>query len=395
MKRLAFIFIAGGLCAAACSSRSSSPNEPTESTSPSSASDGVAPSLTTPSTPISVATSRNILTQHNDSQRTGAMLNETVLNTNNVSSTTFGLLRTLPVQGWVYAQPLYVEDLMIGGKAHKVIFIATAHNSVYAFDADNATDTTPLWEVNLGPSFPMSDFPGLTNLGPEEGIIATPVIELASQSMWLTAAFKEPATSTSAAVYKHQLFRLNILTGKTMAPSPILITASAPGTGFETVDGMVGFSEPTMLQRSSLLLANGQIYLGFAGAGVTAAYHGWFLSYDANTLVQTGAFTTSPNSSSSGIWQGGQGPAVDSNGYVYVCSADGNNSDATIERVESLIKFKHSAAGMQRVDYFTPANWKQFDIDDLDFGSTGVVLVPGMNMTVSGDKSGNLYFANT
>src|ERR1700694_3956340 len=93
-------------------------------------------------------------TKHNDNARTGAYLNETTLNTANVNSAQFGKLFARPVDGQIYAQPLYVPGLALSDHARNVVFVATMHDSVYALDADDPAASTPLWQESLGIAAP-------------------------------------------------------------------------------------------------------------------------------------------------------------------------------------------------------------------------------------------------
>src|SRR5579875_3342397 len=92
----------------------------------------------------------NVLTQHNDLKRTGWNMHETTLNQSNVNATTFGKLYSLPVDEQVYAQPLVVSNINVGGKTRNVLYVATTNSSVYAFDADDPSGT-PLWQINATP----------------------------------------------------------------------------------------------------------------------------------------------------------------------------------------------------------------------------------------------------
>src|SRR5271165_3363819 len=99
----------------------------------------------------------SVTTQHYDIARTGANTNETILTPTNVNTTSFGKLFSQPVDGWVYAQPLYMPGITLGagsaqpGTTHNIVFIETEHDSVYAFDADNnaGANGNALWHVSL------------------------------------------------------------------------------------------------------------------------------------------------------------------------------------------------------------------------------------------------------
>lgn len=336
-----------------------------------------------------------VLTQHNDPKRTGANLLEKALNVQTVASSRFQRLDTFPVDGDVYAQPLYMTQASVNGGQHNVLIVATAHNSVYAFDADAGGSAAPLWQSNAGRPIPISDFPGETNFQTEIGITGTPVIDPTSKSIYFVAARKLLDSGDANAMYGHYLHRLRLADGTEMPGSPVAVEAQAPGTGFGANNNVVRLVHQTNLQRTGLLLANGQVYFGLSAHGITTAYHGWLLAYDAETLTPSGTFVSSPNSAASGVWQGGQGPAVDDAGFVYATTSNSSGGDATQERIESLVKFQQQGSSMQVVDYFTPSNWATLDALDQDFGSTGVVLVPGRALSVNGDKAGNLYFAKT
>src|SRR5436190_1350467 len=212
----------------------------------------------------------NVLTYHNNARRTGENTNETVLTLTNVNQTSFGKLFTFSVDGHVYAQPLHVSGINIPGQGtHNIVFVATQHNSVYAFDADSNAGVSGglLWHLNLGPSAatPSPDFG--TRYGsfgailPEVGITGTPVIDASSGTLYVDALTHEGAS------YFHKLHALNITNGTEQPFSPVIVSASIPGTGVGSTNGLLKFEMKQQLQRSALTLAGGIVYVAYAGYG--------------------------------------------------------------------------------------------------------------------------------
>ena len=343
----------------------------------------------------------NILTQHNDDNRTGANLNETVLNPSNVNVNTFGKLFTYSVSGDVFAQPLYVSSLNIAGGTHNVVYVCTMNDRVYAFDADS---NTQLWTVNLAVSpetpVPISGIVGSNtlNIHNNVGIESTPVIDLGTNTMYLVAR------TINGSTYFQRLHALDILTGAEKFGGPVTITASVAGTGNGSSGGTLAFDPKMENQRPGLALANGEVIISWAGHEDKNPWHGWVMAYDAGTLHQTAHFCTSPNSHGNGIWDAGQAPSVDSSGNVYVMTGNGSYNGTT-EFGESFLKFSTSSGGLSLVDWFTPDgsgsgtqtgdNPTNEDAHDLDLGSAGTVLIPGANQVFGGGKLGVLYLVST
>ena len=338
----------------------------------------------------------NILTQHNDRLRTGANLNETILNTNNVIPYAFGKLYEYPVSGHVYAQPLYVSGLNIPGKGvRNVLFIATMHNDIYAFDADDPMQTsTPLWNVNLGPSVPLPD----PNIGKacgnyndikiEIGILSTPYIDLSSKTIYLVVKTKEGAQ------YIDRIHALDITTGAEKNGSPKIIQGNVNGTGVGGTNGVIPFISVNENQRSSLVVSNGIVYVAYAGYCDTPPYHGWIFGYDANDLSQRIIFNSTPNGDEGGIWMSGQGPAVDANGDLYVITGNGAFNAATKDYGDCFLRLRPNGNTLDVVDYFSPFNQAALDKDDIDLGSDGALLIPGTNLVTGSGKEGILYLLN-
>ena len=228
-----------------------------------------------------------VSTQHNDNSRTGTNLQEEVLNVQNVNSQQFGMIFKHPVDGQIYAQPLYVSNLNIPGKGiHNVVYVATMHNSVYAFDADDPAASTPLWHMSLGPSAPLPDSnigpPNYKDISTEVGILSTPVISLEQNAIYVVA-FTKTSTSTGPQ-YFYKLHALDLTNGAERFNGPVQIQASVKGSGAGSVNGMVTFTANRQIQRAALLLTNNIVYIAFAAFGDQDPYHGWVFGYDAVTL---------------------------------------------------------------------------------------------------------------
>ncbi|HWC60459.1 MAG TPA: hypothetical protein VHC44_12255, partial [Verrucomicrobiae bacterium] len=331
----------------------------------------------------------NVLTYHNDNTRAGANLNENILTPSNVNQSTFGKLFTYNVDGYVYAQPLYVSDLAINGKGvHNAVFVATEHNSVYCLDADstNGADNGILWQVNLGPSAPCPvagfEFKAITN---EVGITGTPLIDPVTQTLYVDAFTFE------SGIYLHRIHALNLSDGSEKSFSPVVVNVSIPGTGTGSSGGVLPFQAVQELQRCALTLAGGVLYVAYAGYTDTIAtdpFHGWLIGYDASNLqlLSNRVFNSTPNGTigqfgaaagEAGIWMGGGGPAVDENTNLYFATGDGNFNaySGGTEYGDSVIKLS-TANGFSVADYFTPYNEEYFRTNDLDAGSGGVMLLP-------------------
>ena len=332
----------------------------------------------------------SMLTQHNDNQRTGANLHETILNAANVNVKTFGKLWTRDVDGYLYAQPLYAPDIYIPGKGtHNVVFLATSHNSVYAFDADDPKAAAPLWKTNLGPSIPAAEVytTRWTDMRVEIGITSTPVIDLTDQAIYVEAKTKEGGT------YVHRLHALDITTGKERVGSPVIIKASVAGTGEGSVNGRIAFDPVKHLQRASLLLTNGVVYLGFGSHADSPPFHGWILGYSAKTLGRVCVFNVTPNGTEGSIWQAGMGMASDAAGNIYAMSGNGTFDADTggTDYGNSMLKLRPTLGTLTVVDYFTPYNQAMLNVHDTDLGASGPLLVPGTTLILGGGKNGWLY----
>jgi uncharacterized protein YjdB len=333
---------------------------------------------------IAPGTAVNISTLHVDNNRSGLNAGEKSLTPANVTATTFGKLFSYALDGYAYGEPLLVANVTIGGNVHNVLYVATENDSVYAFDADNYGDGTPLWHVSLlqGNEAPI---PGPIN--PYEGVTSTPVIDLSSNTMYVV--------STEVAPNHAATFRLNALditTGAQKLGGPATIRASVPGTNSTSVSEVVSLTT-ACIQRSALLLVNGTVYMGFS-----SCHSGWLLAYDAQTLAQTGVFNSSPNldgegayASAGGIWMGSGGPVADSAGNIYVSTGNGP-WDGQTAWSDSVLKFN---AQLQMEDYFTAADYQYMFCNDGDLAGGGIMLLPGTTDLLAGGKTGKMYMVST
>lgn len=333
----------------------------------------------------------SVLTANYDNNRTNSNTSETLLTPQTVNGNSFGKVGTFPVDGQIYAQPLYVPSLQISGAPHNVVFVATMHNSVYAIDADTPQSTTPLWTVNLGPSILSSVF-NFTDILPEVGILSTPVIDPKRGVIYVVTDTLQNGTP---AFFLHAL---SLTDGSEQLNGPMQITASVSGTGAATDEnGNIALDPMYHLQRPGLALSNGQLYIMFGSHADTGVWHGWILGYDASNLQhQTAVFNTTPNGDAGSIWQGGRGPVIDSQGDMYVVTANGDYDGVTAFS-ESVLHFSpetRSFLGNTQLNvrgWFTPQDWSDLNGSDWDFGSSGVMLVPGTGTLIAGSKAGLLY----
>ncbi len=324
----------------------------------------------------------DVLTANYNNARTNANLNETILNTFNVNPSQFGKLFSLPVDGFVNNQLLYVHGVSIPGKGtHNVVYAATHHNSVYAFDADAQGD--PLWHVNLGPAVPGADY-NMFDVQ-EVGILSTPVIDGTTNTLYAVANTKENGD------YIYRLHALDITTGEEKFSGPTVIAATIPGNNqFDSKNGQVSFVAQPHLQRPGLLLLNNVVYIGFGSHGDVGIWHGWFLGYNAaNIQQQVSAFATSAGGWGAAIWQSGRGPAVDDQGNIYLSTGNGTFDNAA-NWGESFLKMDTSSGIPVVTDWFAPDNYASLNDLDTDLGSCGPILTAS-GMLVGGGKEGIIY----
>ncbi|MBV8050470.1 MAG: hypothetical protein JOZ80_04740, partial [Acidobacteriaceae bacterium] len=330
-------------------------------------------------------------TQHNDLNRTGQNLSETTLNTSNVKVNTFGKLFSLAVDGQIYAQPLYMPNLTIGGVTRNVVFVATQNNSLYAFDADNPSAPT-LWHQNFGTPVPSSDTrTGCSDIYPQSGITSTPVIDTGSKTIYVVAKTKDTSNST----YHFKLHALDLISGAEKFGGPVEITGSVKGSGWNTSGGNVSFSALTQANRPGLLLMNGAVYVAFGGM-CEYLWHGWLFGYNASNLLSTPSiYNTTPNGKEGGIWGGGQG-LIGQNDFIYFMTGNGtfdaNNSGS--DYGETFMKID-TASGLSVSDWFTPDDVITLNNEDADIGSGGPMALPNTNLIVGMGKDGILRLVNT
>ena len=305
-----------------------------------------------------------------------------------------------------FAQPLYVPGVSINGVGEDVVYVATMHNSVYAFDADHPS-TTPLWSVNFGASVKAPTANGCPSsgaTGPELGILSTPVIDQSTDTLYAVSA------APSGGGYIHFLHAIDLSTHAEKFGGPVQIQASVPGTGYDSQGGRVTLSTASAdVQRVALLLANGTIYLAFGDCGPDQdPWHGWLLGYNASNISsQTVVFNSTPNGGQGGIWQSGRGLVVDSAGDIYFNTGNTtayNSKDVNVTTGNSTTDASQGNYGMrflqltskgQFLASYPPANYSTLNNNDLDFSSSGPLLMPGTNLFVTGGKDGVIYLFNS
>ena len=345
---------------------------------------------------VSARADINVTQSRYDLYRTGANPNETILNTTNVSAENFGLLYYYPVDGDIYAQPLYVSQVDIPDKGlRNVLYVATMNDVVYAFDADSASaEGGVLWRRdfrNIADGVlpvPVAKWAANRNIRRDMGIESTPVIDIVTQTLFLVARTLESGVSVQ------RLHALDLATGQEKAGSPVVIGGSYRG---------INFNPKFQNQRAGLTLASGQVIICWGSDAIETLYpyHGWVMAYDAKTLAQTGIFSATTTVNGGGIWASGRAPAVianpDGGQDIVLFTGNAIHSSAGYDGVgnfpESMLRLRidPGRSGISLVDWFTPDNWRMLDRKDLDLGGSGPVILPNSGYIVGGGKQGIMY----
>lgn len=341
----------------------------------------------------------SVTTQRYDNFRSGLNLTETRLSPANVNVAAFGKMFTQPVDGAIVGQPLYLPNINVPGRGtHNVVYVATMHDSVYAFDADNNAggNDQPLWHVSFTDpdngitSVPIADQTcSKVTAFTEIGVVPAMVINAATNTLYVLAKTEENGA------FVHRLHALSVSTGKEKFGGPVQITASVQYAG-----STFTFQDKYQMARPGLALVNGVVYASFGSLGCKNATNasGWMMAYGAGTLQQLGVFATNPkNGYGSSIWQSGVAPAADSAGNLYITTADGpfDADSGGSHYGDTLLKLKlGSTLGL--VDYFTPNNQSYLYDTDLDLGSGGVLLLPNqqgshLHEMIAIGKEGSIY----
>jgi hypothetical protein len=363
----------------------------------------------------------DVLMWHNDMAHTGQYLTETILTPAKVNTATFGKLFTQPVDGQVFAQPLYKSQVAIPGLGtHNVVYVATMHDSLYAFDADTnaGADVAPLWHQSfINPpsvtSVPLSDYPGYTDILNEIGILSTPVIDPVSSTLYVIVKTKETAavTGTNNLGHVYRLHALDLGTGQEKFGGPVVLGGSVPGTGDASVSGTITFDPILQNNRSALLLVGGVVYVAFSSYGDVGLYHGWVLAYDAKTLAQAAIWNDTPNNppgnpGQGGIWMNSSSPLSDGtsiflstgNGWFDTTPPVSNYSDSMVK-----LLMQGGAPGigtyLSVLDYFTPANQATLTTNDWDLDAGGLLLLPDQpgpvpHLLLGAGKDGSVFLVN-
>jgi hypothetical protein len=333
--------------------------------------------------PAPTPSSIDVVNYHYDNMRTGQNTHETVLTTANMNPAKFGKLGAFIVDGKVDAQPLYLSNVPIPGHGMRnVLYVATEHGSVFAFDADSVSGntTTPLWMVSTQlPGELPSDDRGCGQVTPEIGITSTPVIDRGRGAIYVVAVSKNASGN-----YFHRIHALDLSTGKELFGGPTIITATYPGNGAGSSGGNVVFDPAEYNERPGLLEINGTIYTAWGSHCGAGAYTSWVMAYSADTLKQTGVLNLVPNGSDGGIWMSGTAPAADAAGNIYVINGNGTfhtTLDASGFPSQSDCGncfAKVSSSPLKLLDYFTPSNTVALSNADADLGSGGPLLLPDL-----------------
>ena len=350
-------------------------------------------------------------TGRNDTMRTGQNLNEVALTTGNVNRNQFGKLFKYSVDGYVFAQPLYVEGVNIPNQGiHNVVYVATESDSIFAFDADNnGAGGGQMWQTSfVNPAngvttIPQADVEKGSDIPIQIGITATPVIDpAAGPNGTLFVIVRTKEVSGGVTSYVQRLHALDLATGAEQAGSPVLIAATVSGTGIGSVGGQVSFDPLHQNPRPALLLTNGTVFIAWASLEDIEPFHGWILGYsETNLQQQVAVFNTTPNGNEGGIWQGGDGITADANGNIFVVTSNGvfDASNGGVDYGDSVLKLTSNNGVLSVADWFTPYNQASLSSLNWDLGGGGAMLLPDQpgafpHVMVAGGKGSTLYELN-
>src|SRR5437870_12840451 len=314
----------------------------------------------------------NVTQEHNNLSRDGVYVDAGF-----TPSAAAGLTRDLSfdgtISGNVYAQPLYIE----GGPNGSMIIAVTESNNVYAL---NATTGTVIWQRNLGP--PVTSGLPCGNINPL-GITGTPVVDLASRSLFLDAMI-------DGATKKHFIYSLNVDTGATNPGWPVDVNATATYNG-------ITFTSLVQNERAALGLVNGVVYVSYSGYnGDCGTYHGWVVGVDINNPSNVHAWATT--AIGGGIW--GHGGVASDGTNMFVVTGNTFNTGGVWSGGEAIIRLQAGPIWSgQPTDYWAPTNWLSLDGGDTDLGgvSATVIDVPGATpsqLVLALGKDGNAYLIN-
>ena len=354
---------------------------------------------------IGLALATDVVTYHNDLARTGQNLNETILTTSNVNSSSFGKLFTMPVDGKVDAEPLYLSGVFIPGRGtHNVLYVVTENDSVYAFDADVGS---LLWQVSLLKTgeMPSDDF-GCGQISPQIGITSTPVID---RSTGPHGTIYMVAMSKNSFTYFQRIHALDVTTGQEEFGGPVSVQANYPGSGDNSRNGHVIFDPKQYAERQGLLLLNHVVYTAWTSHCDFRPYTGWLIGYNESTLAQTSILNLTPNGHQGSIWQSGAGMASDGSN-IYLLDANGT-FDTTLNSQgfpksgdfgNAFVKVSTANNKLAAVDYFEMYNGVSESNADQDLGSGGALLSPPMKdsggttryLAIGAGKDANIYIVD-
>jgi PQQ-like domain len=333
---------------------------------------------------INLCAQVNVTTYHNDNLRTGQNTSETTLNDSYVAGPSFARIFQTTVDGQIYAQPLVLSSVSIGGGTHNVVYVATENDSVYAFDAATGQQ---YWKTSLGSPLPYSDtVGGCNNIEPNYGITATPVIDTSVSPPLIYVVAQNGS--------EYQLNALSTETGLAAAGA-ITVTGTYSGVSFDAVDHLI---------RPGLLLENGHVIFGAGSHCDNHPWWGWVFSYNSITsktpsFAQQAIFNTQPTGEGcGGIWMSGGGIASDSSGYIYFST--GNSPEyAPPDYDNAIVKLNPVPASPSdewtAADYFMSSASDLTGSEDNDVGAGGVLLIPNASQLVGMGKEGVLYLVNT